>query len=116
VIPFVGRQPVGQAGLEPLAAGLAGGQPDGLERRQQFIRGVVLGPAAHEGRGDRRLGPQGADGRLAVITEEFDQFVEDSRFMWLAGTGVAFTLPGQHFLSCHFTHMDVHALVTPILS
>ena len=105
VVGFVGRQPVGQAGLEALAAGLEGGQPDDLERRQQFIRIIVLGPAAHERCGDRPPGPQGADGRMAVIAEQFDQFVEDFDLVGPASSGLALALLSQHFLTCFFTHV-----------
>ena len=116
MIGFVSWQPVGQAGLEALAAGLDGGQPDDLERRQQLGRRILLGPAAHERCGDRRLGPQGADGRLAVITEQLDQFGDDLGLVEPASSGLALALLGQHFLTCFFTHVGVHIWVTPLLS
>ena len=116
VIGFVGRQPVGQRGFEALAAGLEGGQPNDLERGQQFIRIVVLGPTAHEGCGERPPGAQGADGRLAVITEKLDQFGDDFGLVESASSGIALALLGQHFLTCLFTHVGVHIWVTPLLS
>jgi len=59
---------------------------------------------------------QRADGRLAVVAEEFDQFVDDFSFVFLAGPGVTITLLGQHFRSCDLTHFGVHGSVTPFLS
>ena len=116
MILLIRRQPVGQARLEPHAAGLERGQPDGFERRAQLVRVVFPGPPNDKGRGDHRPGLQRADGRLAVIVEKFDQFVDDFGFVFLAGPGVTLPLPGQHFRSCFLTHFDVHSSVTSLLS
>jgi hypothetical protein len=116
VIGLVGREPVGQAGLEALAAGLERRQPDGLERRQQPVRVILLGPAPHKGGAQHGPGPQRADRGLAVVAEKLDQFVEDLGLVLPAGAGVALALLGQDFLSRQFTHLGVHAPVTPLLS
>ena len=116
MLGFVGRQPVGPSGFEALAAGLAGGQPKDLERGPQFIRIVVLGPAAHERCGERPPGAQGADGRLAVIVEELDSFIDDFGLVGSASSGLARALLGQHCLPCSFTHVGVHIWATPLLS
>lgn len=113
MIRLVGGQPVGQARLEPHAAGLEGGQPDGLERGAQLVRIVFLGAAK-----DERSCPLGSrlqrpDGRLAVIAEEIDQFVDDLGFVLPAGPGITRPLPGQHFTACFLTHLGVHGSVTP---
>ena len=108
MVGFVGGQPVGQAGLEALAAGWEGGQPDGLERRQQQVRRLLLGASGYAGRGHRGPGPQGADGGPAVLAEKFHQFVKDFGFVLPPGAGVTRAPFGQHFLSGNFTHWGVH--------
>jgi hypothetical protein len=59
---------------------------------------------------------QRSDGRLAVVAQEFDQFVDDFGFMFLARPSVTITLGGQDFLTCDLTHFGVHGSVTPFLS
>jgi hypothetical protein len=56
-----------------------------------------------------------ADGCLAVIVEEFDQFVDDFGFVFLAGPGVTRPLLGQHFRSWVLTHLGGHSSGTPFL-
>jgi hypothetical protein len=116
MILLVRRQPVGQARLEPDPAGLQRRQPDGFERGAQLVRIVFPGPAQDKRRGDHGPGLQRADGRLAVVVEEFDHFVDDFGFVFLAGTGVTISLLGQHFRSCLLTHFGVHSSGTPFLS
>lgn len=116
MVGFVGGQPVGQTGFEALAAGLKGGQPDGLQWRRQLVRILVLGASAHAGPAPCGPGLQRSDGRLTEGAGEFDQFVEDFSFVFLAGASVAIPLLDQHFLSGQLTHLDVHGSVTPLLS
>jgi hypothetical protein len=59
---------------------------------------------------------QGADGRLAMITKQFNQFGDDFGFVFLAGVGIPIPLFGQHFLSCDLTHLGVHGSATSFLS
>jgi hypothetical protein len=59
---------------------------------------------------------QRTDRRFAVVAEEFDQFVDDFGFMFLARTSVTITLGVQDFLTCDLTHFGVHGSVTPFLS
>lgn len=99
-ILLVGGQPVGQARLEPHAAGLERRQPDGFERGTQFVRVVFLGPPNDKRRGDHGPCLERTDGRLAVAIEEFDQFVDDFGLVFFAGTGITITLFCQHFTSC----------------
>jgi hypothetical protein len=51
-----------------------------------------------------------------VVAEEFDQFVDDFGFMFLARPSVTITRGGQNFLTCDLTHLGVHGSVTPFLS
>jgi hypothetical protein len=48
-----------------------------------------------------------------VLAEEFDQFVEDFGFVFLARPCLTLTLAIQHFLSGDLTHFGVHVSVTP---
>ena len=87
-----------------------------LSGGQQFVRMVVPGPTAHERCGERPSGPQGADGHLAVIADQFDQFGDDFGRVEPASSGIALPLLGQHFSTCLFTHVMVHIWLTPLLS
>ena len=55
-------------------------------------------------------------GGLAVVAKEFDQFVDDFGFVFLAGPRVTIPLSGRHFGACDLTYFGVHGLVTPFVS
>jgi hypothetical protein len=86
-----------------------------LSGARKLVRVVFPGPPDDEGRGGHGPGLPRADGCLAVIVEEFDQFVDDFGFVFLAGPGVTRPLLGQHFRSWVLTHLGGHSSGTPFL-
>lgn len=100
---LVGREPVGQAGLEALAAGLERDQPDGFERHQQLTGMKLLGLPTHERAIQHALGPQRADRGFAVVAEKFDQFGKDLGLVCSASPGIPLPPCCEHFLSLQFT-------------
>ncbi len=88
MVLLVSRQPVGPLPFETQPAELQRVQPDRFERRQQLVWVVLLGPAQNKRCGDHRSGLQRPDGRLAVVAEQIDQFVDDLRLVFLARSRV----------------------------
>ena len=116
MILLVGGQPVGQTRLEPHAARLQSGQPNRLKRGAQLVRVVFLGPPNKQRRAKPWPCAERPDGRLAVVPKQFDQFIDDFDFVFLAGPGISLPLLDQHFHPCFLTHFGVHGSVTSLLS
>jgi len=110
VIGFMGRQPFGQQSPQPQPAGLQGGEPDRLEDRQQGLGVIGLGPAQKQARRPwrSRTGAQGANGGLAVVTQQADRLVEQLTFVKPAGPGVSTPQFGQHLAFGLCAHLGVH--------
>jgi len=86
MIRFVGRQPLRQQRRQPAAAGLKGGKPDGLEDRQQRRRLILARPPQNQRGCAQRLRPpaQRANGRLAMITQQFHRLGDQFAFVFPA--------------------------------
>jgi hypothetical protein len=76
--------------MQAAAAGLEGREPDRLQHRQQRLGGIRLGPAHQPcgGAGRRGRRAQGADGGLAMVTQQFDGLVEQFVFVFRPRHGV----------------------------
>ena len=108
---FVSRQPFGQQRRQARAARLERGEPDRFEHRQQGLGIILARPPQEHGRrtGRRRLGAQGADGRLAVIAQQGHGLIEQLTLVLASGAEVLAAQFGQHFLFGWLTHLVVHA-------
>ena len=112
MVQFVGRQPLGQQRVQPAAAGLEGREPDRLQGRQERRRLIGLGPAQHhiQAGGSRRgwLGSQSADGRFAVVTQQFDRLIQQFAFVSHPSGDISSPQPGHDSFLRFFAHIVVH--------